>query len=331
MPRSEVLTRIIEGEIAQRRLPAGYRFGTRAELRRRFNVAMATVNETIRVLEMRRIVEARPGPGGGVFVAASASSDDIDEETSAPSLHGVLEILLAFREQQQLTTADAAAAARVSAPVALRLINVLAEHGLVATTGEGDVFAAGPDLVHLGLAVVRDLELRTHLHPFIEVLSNEVGETVHIVVRQGRDVFFLDSIEGRHAIRAGSRTGRAMPAHATAGGKALLAELSAVELRQLYPKRTLPKSLPATPGARVELEAALARARDCGYATNLAETEPDLGVVATVVRDAAGVARCAIGIAGPLSRVNESTIAEFAVPLLRVAREASRALAARNI
>jgi DNA-binding IclR family transcriptional regulator len=331
MPRSEVLTRIIEREIADRRLPAGYRFGTRADLRRRFNVAMATVNESIRVLEMRKIVEARPGPGGGVFVAASASSDDVDDEAATRSLHGLLEILVAFREQRQLTTADAAAAARVSPIGALRLMNVLAEHGLVATTGDGEVFAAGPDLVHLGLAVVRDLELRTHLHPFIELLSHDVGETVHVVVRQGRDVFFLDSVEGRHAIRAGSRTGRAMPAHATAGGKALLAELSAVELRQLYPKRTLPKSLPATIGARAELEAALAHVSECGYATNLAETEPDLGVVATVVRDASGVARCAIGIAGPLSRVNEFTIAALAVPLLRIAGDASKALAARTI
>jgi DNA-binding IclR family transcriptional regulator len=291
---------------------------------------MATVNESIRVLEMRRVVEARPGPGGGVFVAASTSSDDIDERAVAP-LHGALEILLAFRQQQKLTTADAAAHARVPAPAALRLMKVLEQHGLVTTTGDRDAFAAGPDLVHLGLAVVRDLELRTHLHPFIEVLSHDVGETVHVVVRQGRDVFFLDSVEGRHAIRAGSRTGRAMPAHATAGGKALLAELSAVELRQLYPKRTLPKSLPATIGARAMLEATLARVKECGYATNFAETEPDLGVVATVVRDASGVARCAIGVAGPLSRVNEATIAALAVPLLRIAGDASKALAARNI
>lgn len=47
--------------------------GTKEEIRRRFGVAVATVNEAIRLLEMRGFVEARPGPGGGVFVASPST------------------------------------------------------------------------------------------------------------------------------------------------------------------------------------------------------------------------------------------------------------------
>jgi GntR family transcriptional regulator, transcriptional repressor for pyruvate dehydrogenase complex len=32
---------------------------------------VATINEAVRLLEMRGLIEARPGPGGGVFVAGS--------------------------------------------------------------------------------------------------------------------------------------------------------------------------------------------------------------------------------------------------------------------
>ena len=51
----------------------GQRIGTKEELRDRFRVAVATMNEAIRLLEARGIVETRPGPGGGVFVGGAAT------------------------------------------------------------------------------------------------------------------------------------------------------------------------------------------------------------------------------------------------------------------
>jgi DNA-binding FadR family transcriptional regulator len=69
--RAELVARELEREIADVREP-GERLGTKDDLRRRFGVAVATVNEAVRLLEMRGMIEARPGPGGGVFVARPA-------------------------------------------------------------------------------------------------------------------------------------------------------------------------------------------------------------------------------------------------------------------
>src|ERR1700733_9389355 len=66
--RAELVARELEREIIDEREP-GQRLGTKDDLRRRFGVAVATVNEAVRLLEMRGLVEARPGPGGGVFVS----------------------------------------------------------------------------------------------------------------------------------------------------------------------------------------------------------------------------------------------------------------------
>lgn len=68
--RSEAIARVMEREILDDNLEPGTRLGTKQGLRDRFGVAVATVNEAIRMLEMRGLVEARPGPGGGVFVAS---------------------------------------------------------------------------------------------------------------------------------------------------------------------------------------------------------------------------------------------------------------------
>jgi DNA-binding FadR family transcriptional regulator len=70
--RAEGVARDVEAEILGEGIPPGERLGTKEELRQRFGVAVATVNEAVRLLETRGLIEARPGPGGGVFVARSS-------------------------------------------------------------------------------------------------------------------------------------------------------------------------------------------------------------------------------------------------------------------
>jgi DNA-binding FadR family transcriptional regulator len=71
--RAEAVARQLETEIIDELIGNDGRLGTKEELRRRFGVAVATINEAVRLLEMRGLVEARPGPGGGVFVARGSS------------------------------------------------------------------------------------------------------------------------------------------------------------------------------------------------------------------------------------------------------------------
>jgi DNA-binding FadR family transcriptional regulator len=69
--RAESVARELESEILAGVDP-GTRIGTKDELRQRFGVAVATVNEAVRLLELRGLISVRPGPGGGVFVARPA-------------------------------------------------------------------------------------------------------------------------------------------------------------------------------------------------------------------------------------------------------------------
>jgi DNA-binding FadR family transcriptional regulator len=61
----------VEDSIEKRGLRPGDHIGTRADLREQTGVARATVNEAIRLLQERRRIAVRPGPGGGLFVAAT--------------------------------------------------------------------------------------------------------------------------------------------------------------------------------------------------------------------------------------------------------------------
>jgi DNA-binding FadR family transcriptional regulator len=61
LSRAEALAREVEEEISAGVVKTGDRLGTKDDLRRRFGVAVATVNEAVKLLETRGLVGARPG------------------------------------------------------------------------------------------------------------------------------------------------------------------------------------------------------------------------------------------------------------------------------
>lgn len=79
--RAEALARQLETEIMDEAIGPGDRLGTKGELRRRFGVALTSVNEAVRLLEMRGLVAVRPGPGGGVFVASGSARMALSHST----------------------------------------------------------------------------------------------------------------------------------------------------------------------------------------------------------------------------------------------------------
>jgi DNA-binding FadR family transcriptional regulator len=68
--RADAVAKGIEARIAGQRLQPGHRLGTKETLRREFDVAVATFNEAVRLLNARGTIEVRPGAKGGIFVAA---------------------------------------------------------------------------------------------------------------------------------------------------------------------------------------------------------------------------------------------------------------------
>jgi DNA-binding FadR family transcriptional regulator len=73
LSRAAALAREVAGDISAGVVTTGERLGTKDDLRRRFGVAVATVNEAVKLLDARGLVEARSGPGGGIFVASPAA------------------------------------------------------------------------------------------------------------------------------------------------------------------------------------------------------------------------------------------------------------------
>ncbi len=229
-------------------------------------------------------------------------------------MDNALRLLMLFRDQPRVRLSEASEYLGVAHSTAHRLMAMLAYHGFVRQEPESRAYTAGPALVEIGLAAVRELDIRLHARPVLEQLAAALGETVHLAVLEGGNVRYLDAVESPRALRVASRTGTALAANCTASGKALLAQLPADEAAALLGGGG---PLPALTGRsitdRARLRAELSRVRARGCAVNVEESEEGVASVAVAVRGPRQPA--ALVVSAPVSRMTDQAVATIEAEL----------------
>jgi DNA-binding IclR family transcriptional regulator len=217
-------------------------------------------------------------------------------------------VLTMLSTTPQLKLSDVAEQLAVSPSTAHRLLTTLEDEQLLRQNPVTRLYEAGERLLALAQALTPQRSRWDFARPFLEELSERLGETVNLNTLQCTDVAFVESLEAPTPLRVGSRLGAVMPAHCTSGGKLLLAQLSDAEVENRYPSPTLVQMTDKTILTRDDLLTELRRVRRRGYATNFGESEPGISGVAVLVTDSAGRPRCALAVSAPSSRLSQARV-----------------------
>ena len=223
-------------------------------------------------------------------MAGNSSSPGASVTTRALALLG------AFDEQhRRLTLTELAARAGLPLPTAHRLVGELAAWGALSRTPSGE-YVVGRRLWDLGLLAPVQTGLRQVASPFLHDIYAATLATVHLAVRDGTEVLYLDRLAGHTSVPVVSRVGTRLPMHATGVGKVLLAhappEVQAAVLADL------PRITAYTVTQPGLLRRQLARAVRDGYATTTEEMSLGACSVAVPIRRGADVV-AALGIVVP--------------------------------
>ena len=128
--------------------------------------------------------------------------------------------------------------------------------------------------------------LRQLASPFLHDLYGATLATVHLAVRDGVEVLYLDRLAGNASVPVVSSIGSRLPLHATGVGKVLLAHAPAeVQTAVLSDLRRITPYTITQPGT---LRRQLARVHRDGYATTVEEMSLGACSVAVPIRDGAG-------------------------------------------
>ncbi|MER7796417.1 IclR family transcriptional regulator [Microbacterium sp. NPDC096154] len=236
------------------------------------------------------------------------------------SLDKGLQVLQMFQERSEVRVSDAAAELGVARSTAHRILATLAGRGFVTQDPGSKVYRTGRALMEMGLGSIGQFDIRRKAHRHMARLADELRETVNLVVLEGNACRIIDGVESDQMVRVSLRTGALVAAHASAGGKVLLAELDRAELGGLFDGSLRPLTH-MTRTDIDELYADLVQVRRLGYALNYEESQVGLRAVAVPVRDHAGRVIAALAILVPAARFHDSRVADFASALLQASRD----------
>ncbi|MGW0040699.1 IclR family transcriptional regulator [Rhodococcus sp. NPDC003348] len=235
--------------------------------------------------------------------------------TAAPGttvVSRVLAILGAFDDGHRAQTLTALAGrAGLAVPTAHRLVGELVAWGALARRDTGE-YVVGPRLWELGLLAPVQTGIREIASPFLHDVYGATLATVHLAVRKGTQVLYLDRLRGHASVPVVSTIGSTLPLHATAVGKVLLA-YAPPDVQEVV-LASLTRITPYTVTHQGRLRDQLRRVHRDGFA----ETREEMSLGA-----------CSVAV--PVRAPDDRVIAALGLVVPTLARDRSRLVAALQV
>ena len=252
--------------------------------------------------------------------------NDADRYT-VPGLERGLRILCEFsRREPSLTAPELARRLGVPRSTVFRLLVTLENMGFVERTADGRAHRLGLAVLRLGFEYLGSLGIVELGRPLLERLRDDTGHAASLVVRDGRDIVYLQRAASLSPFASSVTIGTRLPAHATVLGHVLLGDLSLSQLRALFPEAQLQGSSANTPANADALFELVQQTRARGYVLAEGFFEPHICTVAAPVFGDNGHVVAAIGLTVPGGRIPEEQRASLVAQVRGAATQLSTLL-----
>ena len=192
------------------------------------------------------------------------------------------------------------------------LISTLENLGYIKQEESNGKYTLGLKFFELGEIVHSSMNVKNIARPYLEVLVEKYGETVHLGIFSDDIAIYLDKVNGPYSVGMMSKIGGRAEVYCSGLGKALISELSDIEFDALIKKTEFRRYTKNTITDSGELKKELALIRKQGYAIDDEEIEEGLKCVAAPIRDNKGRIVAAVSLSGPTTRMNKYSIDELA-------------------
>lgn len=224
--------------------------------------------------------------------------------------HGTLDRALVLLElladRGDLGASEIAALLGISKPTAFRLLAALRSRGFVEHSRGSRRYRLGPAFRALAARSEAPAVI-TLAAPVMGELRASTGETVNLATVQRGRIAYAAVLDSQHPLRMSASVGEELHPHATALGKAVLAELPSDLRAGFLGSEPFTALTERTITSRRDLESDLAVARERGYAVD--DEESALGAICIGAAILGGDGRpvAALSVSGPLARLPKST------------------------
>lgn len=213
-----------------------------------------------------------------------------------------------------------------------RLVTSLLMLGYIRQEEESLKYTLSFKFLEIGSKILAQTNMASLIHPSLKRLSEQIGETVHLVRREGTEAVYIDKVESNvGSIRMVSRVGSRIPLYCSGVGKALLAELSDGEIADVWNSSDVRKLTPYTISSLEELMKRIREVRTLGYAMDNEENEEGVRCIAVSLPDYHREPVYALSISAPVSRMNDERVEELKWAVLEFKGELAKTLGVTGI
>jgi DNA-binding IclR family transcriptional regulator len=214
----------------------------------------------------------------------------------------------AFALLEQVTIKQQSSLAELSKEVGLKkttahnLLKTLVELGYLDQERRSRLYCLGSRVFVLASRHMSLVTLVAKARPFLVSLTRRTQLTSNLAIYDGGHVVLLDRAEGPSPVQLSGSLGRAMPAHATALGKVLLAHLPPEELEAVLSRSELRRFTQNTIVSKSGLSREFRIISEQGFGVDQDEFELGLRCVAAPVWGFTGRVVGAIGVCDPSTK-----------------------------
>jgi len=237
-------------------------------------------------------------------VRGSAAEGQSETRYNIRVLDRAFRILTLLSDGKSRSLQELSEGIELSTSTTFRLMATLSYYRFVRRDEQTNQYNLGLACLELARAYQESNDLRRIAQPELEVLRDDVKETVHLAVLDQMEIVYLEKLPGLHAIGLmSSRVGGRSPAYCTGVGKVLLAYQRPQVIKEYFEKNSMSPYTDFTITSSERLDAELESIRLKGYALDRGEHEFEVRCVATPIFDLKGDVIAAISISGPSGRM----------------------------
>jgi len=237
--------------------------------------------------------------------AVKLDNDTSRERSGVQSIERAFAILGHIAQHQEgISLAELSKCVGLHTSTTFHLVRTMVELGVVRQAKATKRYHLGRTIFSLAASSSSEVDLIATATPFLEELARESGESSHLALRSGNDVVIAARVAGTGAFQLVERAGGLRPAHCTGLGKVLLAAMPEAQFESYLTSAELQAWTPKTITDPTQLRAEIERVRQSGVGFDDAEFNDEVRCVAAPIYDFTGQAVGAVGVSGPIWRMN---------------------------
>lgn len=200
-----------------------------------------------------------------------------------------------------------------------RLLSSLIYMGYAKQDPDSQKYDLSLKILNLSNLLLGRMDILEQVRPHLKKLSQETGETVHLVQLDGIEAVYIYKEESyQNSVRMFSRVGNRIPLYCSGVGKAIAADMEESQIHALWEASDIQMLTPHTITDYSVFLERLDKVRKDGFALDDEENEVGVRCIAVSIPDYSGHPKYAFSISAPVARMTDERIEELSQIVLKV-------------